>query len=80
MVLLVFPVLPAFSFYSLLRVFFNAPLGSTAVALTASSCTPVRLQSLRAFVARSSPPCTMYANAAPVPFRALCYFYSDVER
>ena len=38
-----FFVVPACSFFYFLIVFHNAPLGST-VALTASSCIPVRLQ------------------------------------
>ena len=62
--MVVFPVFPAFSFIYLKAGFYYAALGS-AVALTASSCIPVRVQPLRACVEppagvglpRPRPPC-----------------------
>ena len=49
MAMLVFPAFLAFSLFSLHIVFDCTPPGST-IALTASSCMPVRLQPLRACV------------------------------
>ena len=67
----VFLMFPTFCFFPLIF-FYSAPVGST-VALTGSSCIPVRPQPLRACAEtqagvsppRRSPPCIMYTSYIP---------------
>ena len=82
-----FPVFPAFSFIYFTQSSFciiNAPLGST-VALTASSCIPVRVQPLQACAEppagvsppRRSPPCI---HIYPEELLALCIIYAGLGK